>query len=152
MRMRQQVAGLALAGLVVVGGCAGAMDGRAGKSLYDRLGGQAAIEAVVGDFLGRLAADTRISNEKVKARLAAIHLPSLKTHFINLVCEASGGPCKYSGRDMTMAHTGLNITAREFDLTIEDLVATLHKFQVGEREQQELLGVLGPMKKDIVGM
>ena len=51
-----------------------------------------------------------------------------------------------------MAHTGLNITAREFDLTVEDLVATLNKFQVGPREQNELLGLLGPMKKDIVVM
>jgi len=121
------------------------------KSLYERLGGKAAIEAVVDDVVARLAADPRIlANERVKKRLEAIHVPSLKIHFVNQLCEAAGGPCKYTGRDMKMAHAGLEITSREFDITVEHLVASLDKFRVGEREKKEILALLGPMKKDIV--
>jgi hemoglobin len=86
----------------------------------------------------------------VKKRLEAIHIPSLKIQVVNQLCEATGGPCKYAGRDMKMSHAGLEITSREFDIGVEDLVATLDKLKVGEREKKELLALLGPMKKDIV--
>lgn len=146
---------LIISGFVLsLAGC-GAMDTSGGKmtaekSLYDRLGGKPAIEAVVTDFLDRLGADTRIHNPKVKARLAAIHVPSLKVQLVNLLCEATGGSCKYGGRDMKMAHAGLDITNAEFDAVVDDLVATLNTFKVGSREQQEILKLLGPMRTDIV--
>ncbi|MBI3359037.1 MAG: group 1 truncated hemoglobin [Nitrospirae bacterium] len=100
------------------------------SSLYERLGGKPAIDAVVEDFVNRLGGDTRIKNEKVKARLAAISIPNLKMHLANLICAGTGGPCKYGGRDMKNAHVGLSITSHEFDLTVEDLVTTLDKFKV----------------------
>jgi hemoglobin len=69
---------------------------------------------------------------------------------VDQVCEASGGPCTYSGRDMKEAHLGMGVTSGEFDALVEDLVATLDKFSVPSAEQGELLGLLGPMKPDIV--
>lgn len=119
-------------------------------SLHDRLGGKAAIDAVVEDFVGRLAADPRIKNEKVKARLAVISVPNLKMHLANQICAGAGGPCKYTGRDMKSAHAGLAITSAEFGFVVDDLVATLNKFKVPEKEKGEVLRLLGPMKKDIV--
>jgi len=132
---------------LIAAGCAGMFAREA--TLYERLGGKPAIEAVVDDFLSRLAADPRLTNQQVKKRLEAIHIPSLKVQVVNQLCEATGGPCKYTGRDMKMSHAGLEITSREFDIGVEDLVATLNKFKVGEREKKELLALLGPMKKDI---
>ena len=115
------------------------------KSLYDRLGGKPAITAVVDDFVGRVAADTRING-----KFATANIPRLKTMLVDQICQASGGPCTYTGRDMKTAHAGMGISGEEFDALVGDLVATLHKFKVGEREKNELLAALGPMKKDIV--
>jgi hemoglobin len=52
---------------------------------------------------------------------------------------------------MKTAHTGMKIADAEFGALVEDLVKTLNKFKVPAQEQNELLGVLGPMKSDIVG-
>ncbi|MGH7227833.1 MAG: group I truncated hemoglobin [Nitrospiraceae bacterium] len=115
------------------------------KSLYDRLGGKPAITAAVDDFVGRVAADTRING-----KFATANIPRLKTMLVDQICQASGGPCTYTGRDMKSVHAGMGIRADEFDALVGDLVATLKKFKVGEREKNQLLSVLGPMKKDIV--
>ncbi|MBV8759413.1 MAG: group 1 truncated hemoglobin [Deltaproteobacteria bacterium] len=118
-----------------------------GKSLYDRLGGQDAIKAVVKDFVEEnVAKDTRIN-----ARFANTDIPHLEQMLTEQICMASGGPCKYSGKDMKTAHTGMKITDDEFNALVEDLKKSLDKFKVGDKEQQDLLGALGPMKPDIVG-
>lgn len=115
------------------------------QSLYDRLGGKPAITAVVDDFVARVAADNRING-----KFANANIPRLKTMLVDQICQASGGPCTYTGRDMKSAHAGMGVSGGEFDALVGDLVATLTKFKVGEREKNELLGALGPMKKDIV--
>ena len=119
-------------------------------SLYERLGGKPAIEAVVNDFVNQVGADMRITNEKVKTRLAAIHIPTLKWHVANQVCMHTGGPCEYTGRDMTSTHVGLVITNAGFDYVVDDLVKTLDQYKVPEREKNELLSLLAPMRADIV--
>jgi len=134
---------------VAVSGC-NTMESSTGKmmtekSLYDRLGGKPAITAVVDDFVGRVAADTRING-----KFATANIPRLKTMLVDQICQASAGPCTYTGRDMKTAHAGMGISGEEFDALVGDLVATLNKFKVGEREKNELLAALGPMKKDIV--
>ena len=69
---------------------------------------------------------------------------------VDQVCEATGGPCTYVGRDMRETHDGMEVTAGEFDALVEDLVATLDEFDVPNAEQEELLGLLGPMRDEIV--
>jgi hemoglobin len=69
---------------------------------------------------------------------------------VDQVCEATGGPCTYTGRTMRETHDGMGVTAGEFDALVEDLVATLDELDVGRAEQEELLGLLGPMRGDIV--
>lgn len=114
-------------------------------SLYERLGKKEAITAVVNDFVNRVAVDSRING-----KFANANIPRLKALLVEQICEASGGPCTYTGRDMKTTHAGLAITSEQFDALVGDLVATLNKFKVPEREKNELLGALGPMKKDIV--
>jgi hemoglobin len=114
-------------------------------SLYERLGGLEAITAVVDSFVARCAGDERI-NEK----FARSDVPRLKKMLVDQVCEATGGPCSYTGRDMRETHDGMAVTAGEFDALVEDLVATLDEFDVPKPEQDELLGLLGPMRADIV--
>jgi hemoglobin len=115
------------------------------KPLFERLGGKGAIEAVVDDFLGRVAADTSIN-----AGFAVSHVPRVRQRLIELVCVGTGGPCTYSGRDMTKAHAGQGISNAQFDSLVGHLVATLDKFKVPAAEKNELLGVLGPMRSSIV--
>src|SRR5438034_7563204 len=114
-------------------------------SLYERLGGLDAITAVVDSFVGRCAGDDRING-----KFARTDVPRLKKMLVDQVCEASGGPCTYSGRDMKETHAGMGVTSGEFDALVEDLVATLGRFDVPKAEQDELLGLLGPMKNYIV--
>ncbi len=114
-------------------------------SLYERLGGMEAIAAVVEDFRDRVAKDDRINQKFARTDLAR-----LRKMLIDQVCEAAGGPCTYTGRSMKDAHAGMKVTNGEFDALVQDLVASLSHFKVGKTEQDEILGVLGPLKTDIV--
>lgn len=66
------------------------------------------------------------------------------------LCELTGGPCKYTCRNMKDTHAGMGVTTADFNALVEDLVTTLNKFKVGKPEQDQLLAILGPMQKDIV--
>jgi hemoglobin len=115
------------------------------RSLYERLGGRPAITAVVEDFVGNVGADKRINGF-----FANTGIPRLKRLLVQQICAGSGGPCTYEGRSMREAHRGLDIGNRDFDALVQDLVKTLNKFNVPQREQGELLAVLGPMRRDVV--
>jgi len=115
------------------------------RSLYERLGGTGPITAVVGKFVTIVGGDKRINGYFAKADLV-----QLKKHLINMVCQASGGPCEYTGRSMKDTHKGMGITDAAFGALVEDLIEALDTFNVPAREKGELLSVLGPMKADIV--
>ncbi|MBI1799134.1 MAG: group 1 truncated hemoglobin [Candidatus Eisenbacteria bacterium] len=117
----------------------------AGATLYSRLGGEAGIRAVVGQFVANLAADTRINHY-----FADTDLDPLKASFVNLIGQSTGGPQKYAGRDMKTTHAGMGITTADFSALIEDLTQACDQFKVGEKEKGELLAILGPFQKDIV--
>jgi len=133
----------------LVAGCGSGMQGGTTmmekKSLYDRLGGKLAITAVVDDFIGNVAGDTRINR-----RFATADIPRLKAMLVNQICQASGGPCAYIGASMKEAHKGMKIADAEFNALVEDLVKSLDKFKVPAQEKGELLTALGGMKGDIV--
>ena len=120
------------------------------KSLYDRLGGTPGITAGVDEFVARVAADTRINRYFASVASDPSRLGAFKGKLVDQICQASGGPCKYTGKDMKSAHAGMGITGAEFDALVEDLVGALDRFKVGPREKEQLLGALGPMKTDIV--
>jgi len=109
------------------------------------LGGTDAITAVVNDFRDRCGGDSRINS-----KFARTDMPRLTSMLIDQVSEATGGPAKYTGRDMKTAHAEMGVTTGEFNALVENLVATLNKFGVGKAEQDELLGILGPLKSYIV--
>ena len=121
------------------------------KSLYSRLGGKKAITAVVEEFVNNCATDDRIKSFFAAAANDPKRLAKLRSNLVDQICNASGGPCKYKGKDMKTAHKGMGITDEHFTALVEDLVKALDKFNVGETEKNELLGALGGMKGDIVG-
>jgi hemoglobin len=114
-------------------------------NLYERLGGGAAITAVVDDFAARCAAD-----ERINPKFARTDIPRLKAMLVDQISAATGGKVQYTGRSMSETHHGMGVTAGEFDALVEDLVATLSKFGVSEKSQAELLAILGPLRGDIV--
>jgi hemoglobin len=114
-------------------------------SLYERLGGLDAVTAVVDSFVAHRADDDRING-----KFERTDVPRLKKMLVDQVCQASGGPCTYTGRDMRETHDGMQVTAGEFDALVADLVTTLDEFNVPKAEEDELLGLLGTMRDDIV--
>jgi hemoglobin len=122
-----------------------AATGTAQRSLYDRLGGKGAVTAVVDTFVARVAADARINK-----KFARSDIPRVKAMLVDQICSATGGPCTYTGRDMKEAHRNMGVTEGEFNALVEDLVATLNRFNVAKAEQDELLAILGSMKSAIV--
>jgi hemoglobin len=121
------------------------------RALYDRLGGVYSIATVVDDFIERLLVNgTLNANPAINEARARVPKAGLKFHVTTLVCEVTGGPCKYTGRAMKDAHQHLNITPAEWDAMVADFQTTLDKFKVPQTEQQELMTIVGSTKKDIV--
>ena len=117
-------------------------------SLYQRLGGYDALAAVTDDFIGRLAADKDLArfftgaSDDSKKRIRQLVLDQL--------CQATGGPCLYIGRDMKTSHKGLGITEKDWDTSAKHLAATLDKFSVPKKEHDEVIAAVSKLKKDIV--
>jgi hemoglobin len=114
-------------------------------SLYTRLGGKPAIDAVVSDMVNRSAKDPR-----TKRTFADVKLARLKASIADQLCQATGGPCVYKGDSMKLSHKGLGITTDEFNGLVANLIAAMDAAGVGATEKNEVLAALGPMSKDIV--
>ena len=114
-------------------------------SLYNQLGEKAGITKVVDTFVGNVAKDGRING-----MFASTNIPRLKTLLVEQVCEATGGPCKYTGRDMKASHAGMGVNRTHFNALVEDLQAALSTEGVPFGVQNELLALLAPMYRDII--
>jgi hemoglobin len=121
------------------------------KSLYERLGGVYAISAVVDDFIERLLVnDTLNANPAIREARQRVPKQGLKFHVTTQVCQVTGGPCQYTGRDMREAHAHLHISEREWQAMLADFRASLNKFDVPAAEQGELVDIVNSTKADIV--
>lgn len=126
-------------------------EGKSGKSLYDRLGGLAPISVVVSDFLDRMIPDEQLNrNPAIDEARTRVPAPYLKYHVTAFVCQATGGPCEYHGRDMVSSHQHLNITEDEWDRMATIFKGVLADHDVPEKETRELLELVGTTKGDIV--
>ena len=120
-------------------------------SLYERLGGAYPIAVVVDAFLERLLANQTLNaNPAIDNARHRVPKQGLKFHVTTLVCEATGGPCKYVGRSMKTSHLHLNVTDKEWQAMLADFKATLDAFKVPAGEQQELFAIVESTKSDIV--
>jgi hemoglobin len=150
-QMRFAIIAFALLALI---GCAGSTqkpapathETAAKDALYRDLGGTEGITKVVDVFFQRLNADARINT-----LFRNVDHDDLKRLVIEQMCEATGGPCKYTGRSMEESHSGLNLTDADFKAFVEDLVGAMNQLNVPKANQQKLLALLSPMKPEIVG-
>ncbi len=115
------------------------------KSLYDRLGGQDAINAVTESWVARVGGDPRANGKFVRT-----DIPRLKKEVADQLCEVTDGPCAYTGRSMRETHDGMAVTAGEFDVVMQHLDATLDEFNVPKADQDELVALIIPTRGDIV--
>ena len=148
------IAALAVA-LMLVGGCsAPAHKPDAAKpaavkrddTLYRALGAQAGIEKAVDAVLLEIHNDPHIN-----LFFANTDMPDLRRLLVEQFCAATGGPCEYTGRSMEEAHSGLNLTNADFDAFVEDLKASMNELKVPQASQKKLIGMLAPMRPQIVG-
>lgn len=145
---------LILCGAVFMAGItlpAQAQEQKKAKSLYERLGGVYSIATVVDDFIERLLVNEILNaNPAIDAARTRVPKAGLKHRVTELVCQVTGGPEKYNGRNMVDSHKHLNITEKEWEAMMADFQATLDKFKVPKREQKELIVILESTKPDIV--
>ena len=119
------------------------------KSLYERLGGYNAIAAVNDDLVGRLVADKQLGRYLIGH--CTDSKKKLRQLIVDMLCEATGGPCIYTGRDMKTMHTGLGITESDWQVSVKLLTATLDKFKVPQKEKEDVFAAVSGLKPDIVG-
>ncbi len=136
----------AFAAALFLGGCAQPQSNMSAPSLYSQLGGEKGITTVVHTFLINVSKDPRING-----RFAHANLAHLQIALVDQIGELSGGPQVYTGPDMYQAHKNMHITDAEWKAFMQDFCNTLKQERVAPLAQQELLGLLTPMKSDIVG-
>jgi hemoglobin len=120
-------------------------------SLYDRLGGVYSIATVVDDFIDRIMTDPRLnSNPLVDEAHHRVSPAGFKYLVTEMVCWATGGPQKYTGRSMAESHKDLKITSKEWEAFLDDFQQTLDKFAVPTEEQSELKTIVNSTRSDIV--
>ena len=126
----------------------------AGPTLYERLGGETAIRAVVDDFVARAAADPAVNFTRKGTprewQATPENIETLKKHLVTMIIEAGKGPQKYTGRPMKEVHQGMGITSAEYDAIASDLKASMDALSVPLVEQIELLAIVSGLRSDIV--
>ncbi len=114
-------------------------------TLFDAIGGDAAIAAAVEEFYGRVLADASLV-----PLFADTDVPRLKAHqraFLTLVLRGSG---TYNGRTMRAAHAGRGITDAHFDRVATHLAETLAALRVPADLIEQILGGVAPLRTEIV--
>src|SRR5712671_5014972 len=120
-------------------------------SLYDRLGGVYSIATVVDDFVNRIMVDPRLNAKPlVDEAHHRVQPAGFKYLVTEMVCWATGGPQKYTGKSMADSHSHLKITSEEWQAFLDDFQQTLDKFAVPAIEQAELNAIVDSTRGDIV--
>lgn len=114
------------------------------NTIYDRIGGQAAIEVVVEDFYCRVLDDVHLSGF-----FAGTNMNRLKGKQVEFFAAALGGPEPYTGAPMRQVHQGRGITMHHFNLVAGHLQDSLSAAGVPEATIAEILGAISPLAADI---
>ncbi|WP_407275404.1 group 1 truncated hemoglobin [Halothiobacillus sp. DCM-1] len=132
---------LSLAALLTITG----ISTSAQAGYYEDFGQKAGIASIISDFVGVVAADNRINSY-----FAHANIPHLKEALTNQVCEALGGPCKYTGPAMGPMHQSMGVTQAAFNALTEDLITAMTNHHVSVPAQNHLIKILAPMSNDII--
>jgi hemoglobin len=117
----------------------------ADDSLYRDFGERAGLARIIDDATGRW-----VSDDRIKDTFDDINLDRFKRLLVDQLCELTGGPCHYKGRDMYHAHKGLRLDEAQFNAVVEDLRLAMDSCDIPFRTQNRLLAILAPMRRDVV--
>lgn len=120
------------------------------KKLYERLGGGKAISEIVDEWMRLNLADNRIAPAFSRMTAQPERLGRLRRNLGDQLCEIADGPCTYKGPETRRGHAGLVFGDDQFLIFSDNLVHSLQKKNVAEREKNELLARFGEIKPDIV--
>lgn len=134
------------------------------KTLYERLGAEAGIVAIVEDLTPRVLQDPRVNWQRKGIQRGGLFskgkdvlwsptqesVAKLKKHMAQFLALAAGGPARYEGKQMVNAHAGMRITNAEFDAVVGDFKATLDHLKIPDAEQKELLAIVESTRPQIV--
>ena len=148
--MNRFVGGIVLSATLLTGVVFAQAPKTSEKSLYERLGGQPAIEAVANGLVDRILADSRVNKWFAHAAATPENTKTYKTHLATFLCSSLGGPCKWTGPDMAAVHKNKAVTSEAFDAVAQDLSAQLDQLKVPAKEKGELMTIVGSLKKSIV--
>jgi hemoglobin len=120
------------------------------QSLFERLGGTPGIERIVDEVASR-----HLQNGAISARFRPYleppqRLEQLKAHLARFMELGSGGPQRYTGRDMRSAHTGMNISEAEYMAAVDDIVGALAAVGVDEQTRMDVLALVWSLKGEII--
>lgn len=116
-------------------------------TLYERIGGEAAVNAAVDLFYRKVLVDDRISEFFDTVDMEAQH--TKQKAFLTMVF---GGPNRYSGKDMREAHKHMALTETHFNAVAENLVATLQELGVPQADIDEIVGIAVSVKADVLNV
>jgi hemoglobin len=133
-------------------------------ALFDRLGGEKGLAAIVDDFTPRALQDPRVNWERKGVKRPGLfrressaawnatpeNVADLKKHLVQFLALATGGPAHYDGQEIKTTHAGMHITNPEFDAVVGDLKASLDKLKIPNKEQKELLAIVESTRPQIV--
>jgi hemoglobin len=143
--MSKLAAGLARTALVLVVALLAACAALPRPSLYDELGGQAGIERLASALIVESKADPRIAD-----LFAETDVDYFRDRLEEQLCEIAGGPCEYTGLPMSDAHSGMDISEREFNWFVEDLERAMRSIGLSLSTQNRLLARLARMHEDVI--
>jgi hemoglobin len=124
--------------------------GAAKGTLWERLGGEKNVSQVVDDFVASAAPDPKVNFFRDGKYKDKIDAAKLKKQLVDMISAVSGGPHKYTGRDMKEVHKGMGITDAEFDALGAHLKKALDKNGARQEDAEELLKIVGGTRKEIV--
>lgn len=115
------------------------------ETLYDRLGGEKGISSISRDII-----DNHLINPKIKVRFQDSDTDKLHRMVVEFFGMGTGGPQKYSGKDMAEAHKAMNVSEEEFIAVLDDALKALDKNNVSPDAKNEVLGILYSLKGQVV--
>jgi len=134
------------------------------RSLYERLGGEQGVTALVDDFVNRALADPRVNWKRLNVKEGGVlhhdksvtwnpnqaQIDEMKKHIVQFLSLSTSGPSHYDGKEIKQAHAGMKITNPEFDAAVGDMKASLDKLRIPDKEQRELLAIIESTREQIV--
>jgi hemoglobin len=114
-------------------------------SLYEQLGSQQGVDAIVGRFIYNLESEPRVSRY-----FEATNLNRFYEKFGEHMCEMTNGPCVYTGDSILQVHSGMNISEQDFNLLVELLMDAMDQEDVSQMTQNQLIKLFVPMRPDVI--